>query len=233
MLEAFSWNLELAMDSFFNDGIPDDMEEDDDDELLPSVGLQELSGFFEKYKDPKEDKIDVEGMQRFCDDLECDPSDIAMLVLAWRLDANAMCEFQRREFMDGCRKLGCESLAQLKQRLPALRREMDDAKSFRSIYLYAFEYARSSEPGQKSLALETAIEMWKLLLVGKFQHLELWSEYLAKETTHAIPRDTWMLLIDFVQMINVDFSSYDDDGAWPVLIDDFVTWAKERLQKKS
>ncbi|KAJ1624164.1 Cullin binding-domain-containing protein [Pavlovales sp. CCMP2436] len=201
-------------------------------------------------------------MQRFCDDLECDPSDIAMLVLAWRLDANAMCEFQRRKFMDGCRKLGCESLAQLKQRLPALRREMDDAKSFRSIYLYAFEYARSSEPGQKSLALETAIEMWKLLLVGKFQHLELWSEYLAKETTHAIPRDTWMLLIDFVQMINVDFSSYDDDGArwhapdsscvrvgvarllsppppplcagaWPVLIDDFVTWAKERLQKKS
>lgn len=248
LLQAFSWNVEQAVDSFFNDGVPDEM--DDDDEPTPAVNTTAVTKLFEKYKDAKQELIDVDGMQRFCDDLGVDPGDIVMLVVAWRLNATAMCQFTRAgesarctvaiaragleeisrthpvalfltaltlsppcaEFVTGMSRLGCDSIASLKQKLPALRRELDDPASFQSIYNYAYEYARSSESTQKSLALETAVEMWQLVLAGKFALLDQWTEFLKAEATHSITKDTWSLFYDFVKTAEPDLSNYDDDG---------------------
>lgn len=222
VLTSFSWRLEVALDAFFNDGVSEPP--------ASNVDRASVSTFFEAYKADNADKIDVDGMQRFCEDLAVDPSDVVMLVLAWRLEASAMCEFQRAEFVNGMLRIGADSIASLKEKLPALRRELDDAGSFRSLYAYAWDFARSTELGQKSLGLESAVEMWQLLLDGRFAHLALWLEFLSTEHTHAIPRDTWMLLYDFLESVDEKMSNYDDTAAWPVLIDDFVSWAKPRLE---
>ena len=48
--------------------------------------------------------------------------------------------------------------------------------------------------------------------------------FLLKEKHNGlgISRDTWALLVEFGKTVNKDLSNYDAEGAWPVLIDEFV-----------
>ncbi|XP_035640329.1 DCN1-like protein 4 isoform X2 [Oncorhynchus keta] len=43
-----------------------------------------------------------------------------------------------------------------------------------------------------------------------------------------INKDQWCNVLEFSRTINLELSNYDEDGAWPVLLDEFVEWYKER-----
>uniref|UniRef100_M4AIK5 DCN1-like protein n=2 Tax=Xiphophorus TaxID=8082 RepID=M4AIK5_XIPMA len=43
-----------------------------------------------------------------------------------------------------------------------------------------------------------------------------------------VNKDQWCNVLEFSRTINLDLSNYDEDGAWPVLLDEFVEWYKER-----
>ncbi len=53
-----------------------------------------------------EDKIGLDGVQRFCDDLVLDPVSVSVLIVAWKFRAATQCEFSRGEFLEGMAELG-------------------------------------------------------------------------------------------------------------------------------
>ena len=61
---------------------------------------------FEVYYDEAENQISPAGVEKLCEALKLDPSDVHVLVLAWLLDASQMGYFSRDEWMAGVPELG-------------------------------------------------------------------------------------------------------------------------------
>ncbi|WVZ81839.1 hypothetical protein U9M48_029171 [Paspalum notatum var. saurae] len=220
-LKASDWHLEGAFDFFYSQP------------QISVVNTRHLEDIFNRYKEPDSDMIMVEGVSQLCNDLQVDPQDIVMLVISWHMKAATMCEFTRQEFIGGLQSIGVDSIEKFRGKLPSLRAELKDDNKFREIYNFAFTWAR--EKGQKSLSLETAIGMWQLLFAERnWPLLDHWCQFLQVRHNKAISRDTWAQLLEFVKTIDPQLSNYDDEGAWPYLIDEFVEYLTENglVQRK-
>lgn len=163
-------------------------------------------------------------MLRFCEDLGVDPSDVVMLVIAWKCGAAQACVFTQKEFSLGMEKLEVDSMDALKKKLGDVRSILKDELAFKQIYQYAFDFAR--DKSQKSMDIETAVTMWRLLLSDRFERLESWISFVTTENKRGVTKDTWNLIRDFSINVDSTFSNYDADSAWPCIIDDFVEWCK-------
>ncbi|CAL8305215.1 unnamed protein product [Boreogadus saida] len=199
------------------------------------LSLARIEQLFCGYKDPQDDAILEEGMERFCDDLRVDPAEFRVLVIAWKFQAATMCKFTRKEFVDGCKAIQADSLEGICSRFPCMLLEARGEESFKDLYRFTFQFGLDAEEGQRSLQRDIAIALWRLVFTQDTPSiLERWLDFLAENPSgvRGISRDTWNMFLNFTQAVGSDLSSYSEDEAWPSLFDTFVEWETESRRRE-
>uniref|UniRef100_F6UV53 DCN1-like protein n=1 Tax=Macaca mulatta TaxID=9544 RepID=F6UV53_MACMU len=176
-----------------------------------------------------DDVVGPEGMEKFCEDIGVEPENVVMLVLAWKLDAQNMGYFTLQEWLKGMTSLQCDTTEKLRNTLDYLRSFLNDSTNFKLIYRYAFDFAR--EKDQRSLDINTAKCMLGLLLGKIWPLFPVFHQFLEQSKYKVINKDQWCNVLEFSRTINLDLSNYDEDGAWPVLLDEFVECISENTTK--
>ncbi|EGV95527.1 DCN1-like protein 5 [Cricetulus griseus] len=120
----------------------------------------------------------------------------------------------------------CDCTEKLQSRFDFLRSQLNDISSFKNIYRYAFDFARDKD--QRSLDIDTAKSMLALLLGRTWPLFSVFYQYLEQSKYRVMNKDQWYNVLEFSRTVHADLSNYDEDGAWPVLLDEFVEWQKIR-----
>uniref|UniRef100_A0A0B6YU73 Defective in cullin neddylation protein n=1 Tax=Arion vulgaris TaxID=1028688 RepID=A0A0B6YU73_9EUPU len=188
-----------------------------------------LAWFYE-YTAPNEETLGPEGMEKFCEDIGVEPENIVMLALAFKLNAKNMGFFTFDEWMKGMTELQCDTIEKLQNRLDYLRALLNDPPLFKNIYRFAFDFARDKD--QRSMDIETAKEMLSLVLGKNWPLFSYFHQFLEQAKYKVINKDQWCNILEFSRAVRPNLDNYDEDGAWPVMLDEFVEWLKkERILK--
>ncbi|KAK2460449.1 hypothetical protein APHAL10511_007614 [Amanita phalloides] len=242
--------LDAAMDAYYGDSVP--MSNRD----KPPVSTSKLNTLFDKYKDPESVDIAIDGTIKWCEDLNVDPEDVVLLSVAYELKSPRVGIWTKQGWVQGWKNIGCDTINEMQNSLTELRNRLSsDPDYFKKVYNYTFEFARSE--GQRSLALETAQEFWKLLLSHGLkrgalksannsedvdmtdrmgweeEYTQWWFDFLVEKGARGVSKDTWVMFLEFIRSIDGQFKNYDPEAAWPSTIDDFVEQEALRINKTS
>uniref|UniRef100_A0A1I7V356 Defective in cullin neddylation protein n=1 Tax=Caenorhabditis tropicalis TaxID=1561998 RepID=A0A1I7V356_9PELO len=246
-LAKANWNIEYAMTLYF-----DNPQLFSGSAAQPSIDRSKMDKLFYEFLDTQdkvgEKRMGPHGVFRLIQALGYRPTDRQVLVLAWKLKAQTQCEFTLDEWVQGMSDLQVDNIQTLKQRIDMINSEIDtNREKSRELYLFTFNYGKSA--ASRSLDLETAVCYWDVLFGSRSTLMSQWIDFLyeqektsserlvqevgptsAKQVKNVwITRDTWNLFWDFILLSKPDLSDYDDEGAWPVLIDQFVEHCREKL----
>ena len=65
------------------------------------------------------------------------------------------------------------------------------------------------------------------LLLSHWTLLPFFEQFLKESKYRVMNKDQWFNVLEFSKTVYADLSNYDEDGAWPVLLDEFVTWFRK------
>ncbi|CAK7243351.1 MAG: Scaffold-type E3 ligase [Sporothrix thermara] len=195
-----------------------------------------LDKMFDELRDPSEDSKDalgVESTMKYLTSLGLNPESGEIFVALELVQAPTLGEITRKGFVDGWKATGNVTIddqaAYIRALVPHLR---SDPAYFKKVYRYTF--GAGKEPDQRSMSLENAIAFWRVLFAApgpawktaSHDWTDLWVAFLEEKWTRSVNRDMWNQTLEFANKCREDetLSFWNEDGAWPSVIDDFVAW---------
>uniref|UniRef100_A0A0R0FB88 Defective in cullin neddylation protein n=1 Tax=Glycine max TaxID=3847 RepID=A0A0R0FB88_SOYBN len=191
-----------------------------------------IDNLFESYANKSLGLIDPDGIEALCKDVHVDHTDVRMLILAWKLKAEKQGYFSKDEWRKGLKCLGADTLPKLRKAINGLKKEVTVPECFEDFYSYAFQYCLTEK--QRSIDIETICELLNVVLRSEFPtQVNLLTEYLKIQNDYrALNIDHWRNFYRFFKEVSlIDLRSYDSSQAWPVILDNFVDWLKEKEEK--
>lgn len=168
--------------------------------------------------------MSIEGIIAYCAELGISHTDMPILYIAHALEAKAMGQFTRAEFVRGWTALGCDTIAAMRSAQANLANQYKSKATFDKMYKWLFHYA-NGEP-KKSLPIQVARPLWQLVMQGRFTLLDQWIAFLA-DRTQSVPKDAWDLLPAFAELtVHGVPDSYEAGDAWPSMYDEFVAYVR-------
>lgn len=204
--------------------------------LLNSAQKTALGKLYEHYQsigvklsESMEDRGDIckaDGAFEFANDLGAeDDADPLLLIVSWKVGADEAWEFDRKEWERGFALYGLYDIKTIKAAAHRWKKEtFSDNEGFRPFYLWCFGYLLDND--RKILSIEEVQTLWLLLKMESRwpKAWDKWDSFLTDKVkrTH-LSRDEWGGLLSFI-VDNPDgvTEDYDDTGAYPLLLDDFV-----------
>jgi len=247
-LKNHGWNVEQAIDAFYQSGTGTTN--------AVSPAQQNLNRLFDQYRDqPKTspDKIGVEGAQRYLTDLSVDLDEVAHLALCDLLQCPSIGEFERDAFISGWRSVPVNSanaaydtISRQSSHVTAIRKRLStDPAYFKQVYRNAFKLAKPED--KKLVPMETALEIWKMFFTAgkggiewnspRTPWLDLWLEFYETKSKRPVNKDLWNMVGELVAKTKEpggeDLDWWKEDGAWPMAVDEYVAFVKERRRAEA
>ncbi|XP_076937241.1 uncharacterized protein LOC143604733 [Bidens hawaiensis] len=193
--------------------------------------VERIDSFFASYANTSTGMIDPEDVEKLCSDLKVDHTDVRVLMLAWKMNAKKQGYFTQDEWRTGLKSLHADTLKKLQKQLPELVKEVYKKENFEDFYRFSFHYCLT-EDKQKNLDIETACILLNLVLGANYdQQVDSFIEYLKIQKDYkVINMDQWTNFYRFCQEIEYpNMQNYDDCLAWPIILDNYVVWWREKL----
>ncbi|KAK4415027.1 DCN1-like protein 4 [Sesamum alatum] len=191
---------------------------------------ERIDELYIKYANKLSGMIDPEGIEALCSDLEVDYTDVRILMLAWKMNAQKQGYFTQDEWRRGLKALRVDTVNKLKKTLPELEKEVLKSENFEDFHKYAFRYCLTEEK-QKCLDIESACILIELVLGFQYQaQVNSFITFLKTQSDYKVMNmDQWTNFLRFCQEISFpDLQNYDTCEAWPLLLDNFVDWMKQK-----
>ena len=171
---------------------------------------------------------------------------MAHLALCDLLSSTTIGEFERDNFVNGWSNASSpsaplDSTARQAAHINILRKQLvGDPAYFKQVYRSAFKLAKSES--QRSVPMESAIDFWRMFFSSstggvewntrQTLWLDLWCEFYESQSKRPVNKDLWNMVGELMMKTREDggetLSWWSEDGAWPMAVDEFVAWIKER-----
>ncbi|KAL7718277.1 Defective in cullin neddylation protein [Entamoeba marina] len=189
------------------------------EEDLPKQQSKEKE-IFERYC--KGNIITSEGIYKLIQELGVkELTDSRALWIAWKFQVKDF-EITEKNFIETLKNECCTDLNDFKKLIPS--NPLSNHSIFKKLYLYAF--LSNTDVSHKWIDKDDAIDLLLQFYGDNNSKVNQFINFINAEAIKSLNKDEWNVFFDFIQVINNDYSNYEDDSCWPLLFDRFVDYCK-------